>query len=264
MKVYISADIEGITGVTHWDETELGKGVYAQAQEQMIAEVVAACEGAMEAGATEIWVKDAHDTARNLIHNRLPRCVKLVRAWAADPLMMMQEIDETFAAAALIGYHSRAASAGSPLSHTMTGEWALITINGQPASECLLNTLSAAMFNVPLVLVTGDKGLCDEVAAFNPATRTVAVKEGRGNSTINIHPQDAVELIRKSMSEALRGDLKACLKPLANEFDVRLTFRKHVKAFTASFYPGAERIDDCTVGFKTDKYYEVLRFLMFA
>lgn len=264
MKVYISADIEGITDVTHWDETELGKGVYGQAQEQMIAEVIAACEGALEAGATEIWVKDAHDTARNLIHGRLPREVKLIRAWAADPLMMMQELDNSFDASALIGYHSRAASGGSPLSHTMTGEWALITINGQPASECLINTLSAAMFGVPLVLVTGDKALCEEVNAFNPATKTVAVKEGKGNSTINVHPHTAVELIKQNMADALRGDLKACLKPLSEKFDVRLTYRKHAKAFTAGFFPGAERIDDTTVGFKTDRYYEVLRFLMFA
>jgi D-amino peptidase len=264
VKVYISADIEGVTDVTHWDETELGKGVFAQAQEQMIAEVVAACEGARDAGATEIWVKDAHDTGCNLIHGRLPREVKLIRAWAPHPLMMMQELDETFAAVALIGYHSRAASGGSPLSHTMTGEWALVTINGQPASECLINTMSAAMFRVPVVLVTGDKALCEEVNAFNPATKTIAVKEGRGNSTINIHPHTAVELIKKSMKEALTGDLKACLKPLPDYFDVKLTFRKHAKAFSASFYPGAEKIDDCTVGFKSDRYYEVLRFLQFV
>jgi len=264
VKVYISADIEGVTDVTTWDETELGKGAFAQAQDQMIAEVVAACEGALEAGATEIWVKDAHDTGRNLIHGRLPREVKLVRAWAPHPLMMMQELDDTFAAAALVGYHSRAASAGSPLSHTMTGEWALITINGQPASERLINTMTAAMFGVPVVLVTGDKALCQEAQADNPSTKTVAVKEGRGNSTINIHPQTAVALIKKSMAEALKGDLRSCLKPLPSQFDVQITYRKHAKAFSASFYPGAEKIDDTTVGFRTDKYFEVLRFLMFA
>lgn len=264
MKVFISADIEGITGVTHWDETELGKGVYGQAQEQMIAEVVAACEGAIEAGAKEIWVRDAHDSARNLIHSRLPRCVKLVRAWAPDPLMMMQELDESFDAAALIGYHSRAASNASPLSHTMTGEWARITINGQLASECLINTMSAAMFGVPLVLVTGDEGLCEEVGKYNPATRTVNVKKGVGNSTVNIHPAEAVELIKQTMADALKSDLKKCLKPLPSSFRVELTYRKHMKAYTAGFYPGAKRIDDCTVAFESDRYYEVLRFLMFA
>ena len=72
MKIYISADIEGVTGVTHWDETDLGKGESSLFREQMTAEVVAACEGALQAGATEIWVKDAHDSARNIIASRLP------------------------------------------------------------------------------------------------------------------------------------------------------------------------------------------------
>ncbi len=65
MKVYISADIEGVTGVTTWDEAELHKPDHGIAQEQMTAEVRAACEGALNAGATEIWVKDAHDSGRN-------------------------------------------------------------------------------------------------------------------------------------------------------------------------------------------------------
>ncbi len=65
MKIYLSADIEGITGVPHCDETGLSHAEYAAAREQMTAEVTAACEGAMEAGATEILVKDAHDKGRN-------------------------------------------------------------------------------------------------------------------------------------------------------------------------------------------------------
>lgn len=264
MKVYISADIEGIAGVTHWDETELGKGVYVQAQEQMAAEVAAACEGALEAGASEVWVKDAHDTGRNLVHARLPRQVKLVRGWAPHPLMMMQELDETFSAAALIGCHARAGSDGSPLAHTMTTEWAEVRINGQAASECLINTMAAAMLGVPVVLATGDQAVCNEFQTFNPSARTVAVKECRGNSTINIHPEEAVERTRTAMAEALRGDLRACLMPMPARFDVRITYKKNAQAQRVSFYPGAERIDDVTVGFASDSYFEVLRFFLFA
>ncbi len=72
MKVYISTDIEGITGVYHWDETEHGKEGYEVAHEQMTAEVAAACEGALQVGATEVWVKDVHDSARNIIASRRP------------------------------------------------------------------------------------------------------------------------------------------------------------------------------------------------
>ena len=90
MKIYISADIEGVTGVTHWDETDLTKGEYNQFREQMTAEVVAACEGALEAGATEIWVKDAHDSARNIIAAKLPQAAKLIRGWSGHPFIMVQ------------------------------------------------------------------------------------------------------------------------------------------------------------------------------
>ncbi|HQL39886.1 MAG TPA: M55 family metallopeptidase, partial [Anaerolineaceae bacterium] len=79
MKIFISADIEGVTGVTDWSETELGQSAWEAAREQMTAEVAAACEGAMAAGAQEIWIKDSHDSARNLIADRLPQCAKLIR-----------------------------------------------------------------------------------------------------------------------------------------------------------------------------------------
>ncbi len=65
MNIYLSADIEGITGVTHWDETELSHAEYATARKQMTAEVAAACESALEDGDTEILVKDSHDKGRN-------------------------------------------------------------------------------------------------------------------------------------------------------------------------------------------------------
>lgn len=264
MKVFISADIEGITGVSHWDETDANKGVYGVARDQMCAEVGAACEGALEAGATDIWVRDAHDSARNLIPNRLPKGVTLVRGWAADPLMMMQEIDSSFDAAALIGYHSRAASNTSPLAHTMTGDWARISINGIDVSECFINTYSAAMFNVPVVFVSGDKGLCEEVATINSAIKTVAVKEGHGNSTIDIHPQIAVERIKAGMAEALKGDISKCRIKLPDHYVIEIQYRSHIKAFTNSFYPGARLIKPNIVHFEHKEYYELLRFMQFV
>ncbi len=110
MKVYMSVDMEGVAGVAHFDEVTKGKQGYAEFQVQMTAEVKAACEGAVAAGAKEIWVKDAHDSGRNLIISDLPKPVKIIREWSGHPLGMMQEIDETFDAAIMIGYHSRSAT----------------------------------------------------------------------------------------------------------------------------------------------------------
>jgi D-amino peptidase len=264
MKVFISADIEGITDATHWNETELGKTEYAEFREQMTAEVVAACEGALEAGATELWVRDAHDSARNLIPSRLPREARLVRGWAPDPLMMMQELDETFDAAAMIGYHSRAGAGTSPLEHTMSLAWTRITINGRDVSEFFLNTYTAAMFKVPVVLVSGDQGLCDDVAALNPAIATVAVKRGVGSSTVSIHPEVAVARIREGMAKALKGDLSKCLVTLPDRFSVDIQYKDHIKARQYSFYPGAKLTDSLTIHFEHTDYYEVLRLILFV
>lgn len=264
MKVYISADIEGVTGATHWDETDQKNAFYGELREQMTAEVAAACEGALQAGGSEIWVKDAHDSARNIIAAKLPREVRLVREWSEHPFGMMQELDETFHAALMIGYHSRAGSNGSPLAHTMTGNMIHIAINGQYASEFVVSAYTAGLVGVPVVFLSGDAALCQEAQGFLPGLSTVAVQHGVGNSTASIHPHLAVERIRSGVEAALRGDLSKCRVPGPDRFSVELRYRKHADAYRASFYPGVRAIDSHTVGFEAEDYFEVLRFLLFC
>jgi D-amino peptidase len=264
MKIYISADIEGVTGVTHWDETDLGKGDYAPFREQMTAEVNAACEGALEAGATEIWVKDAHDSARNILAARLPKEVKLIRGWSGHPFSMVQELDTSFRAAMLIGYHSRAGAGTSPLAHTMTGSVTLITINGQPVSEFLMHTYAAASVGVPVVFVSGDKGLCEEVKGIDPTITTVAVKEGVGNSTVSLHPQVALGQIREGTAKALKGDPAQSLLKLPERFTIEVQYRRAFDAYRNGFYPGAQQVNDTTVRFESESYYDVMRFFLFT
>jgi D-amino peptidase len=264
MKIFVSADIEGVTGATHWDETDLPKTDYAAFREQMTAEVVAACEGALQAGATEIWVKDAHDTARNIIAAKLPQEVRLIRGWGFDPFMMVQGLDDTFQAAMMIGYHSRAAGGTSPLAHTMTGNFAHILLNDRYASEFLIHTYAAAYVHVPVVLVSGDKGLCDEVTQFNPYITTVAVKEGIGGSTVNIHPNLATARIRDGVVQALSGDLSRLQNPLPARFTIEVCYHDHTKAYPLGFYPGAKRVDPHTIRFEADSYFDILRFMLFT
>ena len=264
MKIYISADIEGITGVTHWDETDLEKSVSAAACEQMTAEVAAACEAALENGADGLLVRDAHDSARNIIAAKLPHTARLIRGWAPHPAMMMQGLEESFQAAAFIGYHSRAGSNTSPLAHTMSGAFTRITLNGMDVSEFLINAYTAALFKVPVIFVSGDKGLCEEVSGVNPAIATLAVKEGFGNSTINIHPELAIAGIRKKMGQAMKGDLSKCLLTLPDHFSLEVHFKDHIKAGTYSYYPGASLKDPLTVNYTNRDYLEILRFLFFV
>jgi D-amino peptidase len=264
MKIFISADIEGVTGVTHWDETDLNKGESSLFREQMTAEVVAACEGALEAGASEIWVKDAHDHARNIIATKLPQAAKLIRGWSGHPFIMVQELNDTFQAVCLIGYHSRGGAGSSPLAHTMTTNITRMSINARPASEFLIHTYAAAFVKVPVVFVSGDQGLCTEIAGFNPHIGTVAVKEGIGNSTVSIHPQLAATHIREGVAKALQGDLTLCQVNLPAHFTVEVQYRRAFDAYHFGFFPGAVQTDDLTVRFENDSYYEVMRFFLFA
>ncbi len=264
MKIYLSADIEGITGTTHWDETEKKQADYEEFREQMTAEVAAACEGALNAGASEIWVKDAHDSARNIIAARLPPEAKLVRGWSGHPYLMMDGLDSTFQAALMIGYHSRAGSSANPLSHTMSGSDLYVKINERYASEFLINSYTAALENVPVVFVSGDAGLCEDAASLIPGLTGVAVKQGLGDATINIQPQLAEEKIRTGVQKALEADLLRCRLQLPQHFTVEISYKNHAKAYGSSFFPGACLKDANTILFEADHYFDVLRLFSFV
>lgn len=263
MKVFISADIEGVTGCTVWDETDKGKDLYESYARQMTLEVKAACEGANEAGATEIMVKDAHDSGRNITHNLLPKNTKLVRGWAGGLYSMVQELDESYDALLFIGYHSAAGRDTNPLAHTMTTGLDYLKINGMVASEFLIHSYIAAFLKVPVVFLSGDKGLCEDTKTLNSNIQTVAVKEGIGNSTISIHPELAIEKIKDGVREALTGDRIKCLIELPEEFIVAIRYKKHKDAYKGSTYPGVMKIDENTLEFRSKDYMEVLRMMNF-
>jgi len=163
MKIYISADMEGLTGIAAWDETSKSKPDYPPFRDEMMKEVIAACEGANLSGSKEILINDAHDAGRNLCFAGLPENVKMIRSSSKHPYCMMQGLDKTFDAALMIGYHSHAGSDRNPLAHTINSDIAYIKINDIYTSEFLMNAYTAAMLGVPVVFVSGDRGLCESV-----------------------------------------------------------------------------------------------------
>ena len=174
MRVYVSADIEGVTGIAHWDEAHRDHPAYGPFRERMNAEVAAACQGALLGGATELLVKDAHGSGRNLLGERLPRPARLIRGWSGHPFRMVQGLDGSFDALAFVGYHSPCGGAGHPLSHTLTGRFARVELNGQRLSELRLNAWTGRSVGVPLVFVSGDAEICAEADALEPGIVTVA------------------------------------------------------------------------------------------
>ena len=264
MKVYISVDIEGCAGITHWDEASKTHADYAEFREQMTRECVAAIEGAYAAGATDILVKDAHDTGRNLILSLLPETVRVVRAWAGHPLCMVQELDESFDAVMMVGYHSEAGSEANSLAHTLSLDAIEIRINGKPASEFTVHALASSMLGVPTVFVSGDKGLMEHVEQANPHIGRCAVKEGRGQSTITMTPSAACKAIRQGAASALAGDREACLLHIPEHLVVEITYGNPVLAARHAWYPGMRHVGGRTVRFETESYFEVLRMLNYV
>ena len=230
----------------------------------MTKEVNAVCEAAYQGGATKITVKDAHDTARNIDPTGLPEGVEIIRGWARNPLMMMAGIDKSYDGVIFTGYHSAGGTSGNPMAHTMSGSYEYIKINDYVISEFILNTYTAAYFGVPVLMVSGDKELCEQAKKTIPQIQTVAVNEGYGNGVISIHPELALAKLKEAVARALSGNLKDCLIKLPQQFRMEIRYRQHFYAYRGSFYPNAKQIGPKTLAFESNDYMDILTFFMFV
>ena len=204
LKVYISADMEGIGGVSSWEVQASAKGrEYDQFRRLMTLEVNAAIAGAFDAGATEVLVSDSHGDAQNIDLELLDSRATLIRAWPR-PLGMMQGVDGSFEAVVFIGYHAREGRADAVLAHTFSGD-EVVKLNGTEMSEAGYNAAIAGDFGVPVVFLSGDQTICEDAKELLGPIETAAVKQAIGfHSARMIPPGKAQALIRRG-SKAWRG-----------------------------------------------------------
>lgn len=263
MRVYISADLEGITGVSKWEETIKDNASYTQYQKQMTKEVAAACEAVIDAGATEVFVKDAHEDGKNLLIKELPKCVKVLSGWSNHPYNMFEGLDDRFDAVLCIGYHSGAGTNGTPLAHTLSPTTIRnIWINGKKANEFLIHSYLAYELGVPVTFVSGDGELIRQVNALDSNISTVAVQEGFGGAIISIHPDAAVERIYQMAKVSVQDTSKYLLPKQAN-YEIRIQYTDHAMAYKYSFYPNARQIDEYTISYSSTRYEDILTLLLF-
>lgn len=264
MKIFISADMEGTTGIAHWDETFPTRAGYQYFSEQMTKEVSAVCEAALKAGATEIIIKDAHDSGRNIDPSKLPESVKIIRGQARNPLIMMAGLDKSFDGVLFTGYHSAGATDGNPLAHTMSAAYEYISINDEVVSEFIMNSYIAAYFGVPVLFASGDKNLCEQAQKLVPNIKTVAVSEGYGNSSISIHPNLAVRKLKEAVTQAFQDDLSKNIIKLPEKFRMEIRYREHFYAYRGGFYPNAKQIGPKTIAYESNDYMDIMTFFMFV
>ena len=215
-KVHISVDMEGLAGVVDSSHTSSAGRNYAAARDQMIAEANAAIAAAFEAGASEVVVIDSHGDKTNLQPEKLDRRATLISG-GPRPLGMMGGIDESFDAAVFIGYHARASTMDATLDHTYTGQLKHVWINNHELGEAGLNVGVAGQFGVPVVFVSGDLAVNEEVEALIPGVEGVAVKEAIGQTSAHLlHPKESLERIAAGVKRRTE------MAPLTFEWPVTL------------------------------------------
>jgi len=260
LKVLISVDMEGITGVVSADECNRRvSDDYQYFRRIMTLEANAAIEGALAAGATEVVVRDAHDTGRNILPDLLHKSALLLRDWSFGPKEMMEGIDETFGAAILIGNHASAGQRDAILEHTWTGRITSLKINGVVLSEAGLNALIAGHFNVPVVFISGDQAACDQAKSLLGEVESVAVKKGIGAATLSLHPEAAGQLIKERVEKAVRERGKYKPYKMAPPYALVLTLKDEKMVDGGQYYPGAKRTGDWELTFESRDLMEVLK-----
>jgi len=234
MKVYLAADMEGISGVCHPEELRPGGDDFAAACGWYTTDVNAAVEGAVAAGAEEVWVADGHGWMRNIRIDGLHPAARLVRGPARTvnrPMLQTEGIErEPFEALLLVGFHSRAGTPGGLLSHTWVGRLVHeIRLQGMPAGEMLLDAAIAGHYGIPAVLATGADDACAEAEADLPGIHTVCVKTALGpTACASLTPAEGARRIREGAEKAVRD--RASIKPWTTEGPVTIDVHFHHRA----------------------------------
>jgi D-amino peptidase len=263
VNVYLSIDIEGISGLVAWSQCGRPNSEhfdYRWARERMTADVNAAIRGARAAGATRILIKDSHGNSKNLLIDMLEPGVELVSGHGSRFDGMMNGIDDTFEAAALIGYHAMAGTQGGVMEHTISGRVHRMWLNDRPCGEIGLSTAVAGKYGVPLVAISSDQAGCDETAALIPGVRTAVVKQGYGRYMAEmLHPDQTAALIERAVREGIesRSEIQPW-KPTA-PVHCRIEFNRTEEADMAARCPLVERLDGYTLEVRHEDFDVVHR-----
>ncbi len=265
MRVYISVDIEGITGLVSWSQCGRPDGEHYDfgfARRMMTHDLNAAIRGARAAGADSIVIKDSHGTSKNLLIDELEPGVELVSGHGSGTDGMMQGIDGTFDAALLIGYHAMAGTAAGVMEHTITGGVHRLEINGRPCGEMGLSAGVAGRYGVPTVFASSDAAGCQEFESLAPTSRTVTVKHGLGRYMGRLlHPSETGPAIQQGVEQALRDIPKVTPVRWEEPTRVRIEFNRSEEADMCAKLPGVTRVDGYSLELERDSYFEAHRLV---
>ena len=263
-KIYVSVDMEGVAGVVSNEQLGPPGFEYERFRQFMTEETSVALAAARAAGATEFVVGDSHGNMQNLLLEKLPKDVLVVRS-APRPLMMMQGLDESFDGVIFIGYHASTTNPEGVRAHTMSSAvLADVRLNGVSVPEAAFNAAIAGHFGVPVLAISGDDAIVKEARGLLGDVEGAVVKWAYGfHSAKTLTPEAARDVIREKVSAAMarRGSFRPYVVKTPVELDVR--FKNYRPAEVLSYLPIVKRTDAHSVRFVGKDMLEVSRFMEF-
>jgi len=264
VKVYISADMEGIGGVVSGEQLGTTGFEYQRFREFMTEEVLAAIRGARAAGATEVLVSDSHGNGQNLLIEKLPDDVQVVRSWPR-PLGMMEGIDETFACALFIGYHTSTSNPAGVRAHTFSSATLTdVRLNSVSVAEAGFNAAVAGHFGVPIAMISGDDAIVGEAKRYIGDLEGAVVKHALSfHAARTLTPRASQQLIEQTARRAV--ERRASFRPFRLEGRVSLdvSFKNYRQAEMLAYLPIVERTDSHSIRFVGDDMVAVSKFVQF-
>ena len=256
-KIYISADLEGVVGAVTGEQLGPGGFEYNRFREFMTAEVNAAITAARAAGATEILVADSHGNGQNLLIEKLPKDVKLIRSWPR-PLGMMEGIDSSFDGVIFTGYHASTDNPEGVRAHTFSSaRLTSVKINGKVMTEGSWNAAVAGEFGVPVIMIAGDDAAVKEVKALIGNAEGAIVKESISfHSAKSLHPEAAYDLIAEKTSYAVKNIKKYKPYKIKGPLTVSVSFKHYQPSQILSYLKMFKRTDSHTIEFKAKDMIE--------
>ena len=265
LKIYISADMEGVVGVVTGEQISPEGFEYERFRKFMTAEVNAAIDAARAAGATEFLISDSHGNGQNLLIEELPDDVMVIRSWPR-PLGMMEGIDETFDGVIFIGYHASTANTRGVRAHTMSSaNITSLRLNGMEMTEGSMNAAIAGHFGVPVIMVSGDDAAVAENQVLIGDIEGAVVKWAKSfHSAQTMTPQAGYEVIRTRTKSAI--DRIGQFQPyvLETPIELELSLKNYQPVELLSYLPNVERVNSHTIRFIGQDMVEISKFLAVA
>ena len=256
-KIYISADLEGVVGAVTGEQLGPSGFEYNRFREFMTGEVNAAIRAARAAGATEILVADSHGNGQNLLIEKLPKDIKVIRSWPR-PLGMMEGIDRSFDGVIFTGYHTSTDNLKGVRAHTFSSaRITSVKVNGKVMSEGSWNAAIAGEFGVPVIVVAGDDAAVDEVISLIGNAEGAVVKESISfHSAKSLHPEAAYDLIAEKTSIAVKNIKKYKPYKIKGPVTVSVSFKHYQPSQILSYVKMFKRTDSHTIEYKAKDMIE--------